>query len=1581
MPEAGGTANQSGILFQNSIAALFIGDMLDAAGKSPIHVVVAVRIEAPTDVDDTVVTYADGHRAFIQAKENIDPRSDAWRNLWRDFEAQFNRTDFKRQHDRLILYAGGVTEELRQLREICRRAEGALNLDEWNRSLNDAQKKLLYDNIRLRLSFGHRGPVPLLEFFRHLEVMICPVEDIEQHEAPRWMPQCSAPAATLFDLLLAQTGRHARYRKTFVPDPLRQLLQQQHNIQFHALPSVTDMHQALKACSAILRGQRNTIGHRGPHLARAITAEIVAWAKTPQEDNLAVLVDGPGKGKTVVMRDVLEVLETEGIPTLAIKADRQLEGLVPGQQPHEYLNLPDSVERIAARLALNGPVAILIDQVDALSLSLARDQTTLNTVLGLVLRLRGMKNVSVLLSCRTFDLNSDPALKNLDIKHPFSLSDFTDEEIERGLSGVNVDTALLSPVTRELLRVPLHLDLLALAVENQELTPEAVRAAGGLRTLQDLYTLIWNEIISASLPGAPEVADRVLVLRLLTERMNREQKASAPRSLFHTPDTRRLHPAVDYLASAGILSGSLHEWGFLHQTFFDYCYARFFVEDGRRLADEVLSGPQGLFERPQVLQVLAYLRGTAPIVYTRELHSLLGSARLRTHLRDLLQHWFGALPSPDEYEWRIARGMIFDSARRALFFRLADGNPTWLRWLEGETLDALLESDDEVIEQEVLPYLQSVSHDANAQVAIIRIVRPFLNKSEAWNRRLAWLMSLLKHWHVEEAVALYEELLHLRLQGQLESSKHLFNRLPDIAKGFPETACRLLKDVLLAVLEHYRHRIAVAMEAEQSTLADDGTDADPLQEIERLHRQMVNRDPFEEIDEQSARYVLEETVKEVTRSTPISFLQAMLPVVEEAVRLTPPINQRRFGFPRDPLNHGFKHFVGGHVIRNANAIISDSLADAIGRAVTENREVLHAAMTRLTALPYETPQCLVADAYAALAESHAVEALNWLLDDEQRFYLGEPEQLISRRLIAAIHPHLDDDGRNTFEEAILRFDITRHWEKDRDVLRWRGHEQLRLLQALQRDRLQPATRRQLEELERKFPGYMASSEPLTGGTAFVGSPIETAGAEKLLDDDWLSAMTHYSDGDRHITGVRDGGLYLSGGAHELAEYSLKPQVEKEPERFARLALDRVPADVDQSYVRAFLSGLAESDERPALLFDVVRRFADHPGREIKRSIASALEKRIADGLPDDLLDLLEQWVRAPMGADEGFYTAQRGEDSGSKDDTEEHAVTTLNTGPFMDYLNSDRGSAFRTLMEALRMRKDDRAKERRWQLIEFVAADPSDALRSGAIEQLITIMDDNRERAISTFENLVRDRPHLLPIYFCERFIWYGIFRFYERVKPFIELLRHAPSGNAAQIGARLAAVAALHGHDEGVVEELLTGRVAWRRGLAQVWAEAAFAPDLEAGQCARCRQDLRQLLEDEDEWIQRYIAGIFHNLRVEDWDEDASFIEAILSSHTYSEALDTAAKWVWKNGLLRPERALRLVEIFVNSEHRSRREFRGYGGEPLVRLTLQIYNDPFSDDTRKESAIELFGRLLERFPGDARRALNEWDQDRFKFS
>lgn len=142
MAEHGGSTTQDGIFYQNTVAARSLADLLDLRHQPPRERVVEVRLEAPADVDDIVVMYADGHRDWIQAKTRVRVSSKPWKGMWADLATQFSRADFISE-DRLVIVMGDADETARSIRDMAERALTSVDASEWIERLSEQHKKIL----------------------------------------------------------------------------------------------------------------------------------------------------------------------------------------------------------------------------------------------------------------------------------------------------------------------------------------------------------------------------------------------------------------------------------------------------------------------------------------------------------------------------------------------------------------------------------------------------------------------------------------------------------------------------------------------------------------------------------------------------------------------------------------------------------------------------------------------------------------------------------------------------------------------------------------------------------------------------------------------------------------------------------------------------------------------------------------------------------------------------------------------------------------------------------------------------------------------------------------------------------------------------------------------------------------------------------------------------------------------------------------------------------------------------------------------------------------------------------------------
>ncbi len=321
----------------------------------------------------------------------------------------------------------------------------------------------------------------LLALFSHIDIEFASLAQIERDQVQFWMPASSNYLPhTLFRLLRDRVGGQARQCGAFGADGLTGQLRADDGVDFSAPPDIDRLRESVIACGALLRTYKRTIAATGQHLPRAITDDIVAWVREPTSDRqVGLLLDQAGAGKSVILRDALTAVEEAGEVVMAIKADQQLSSVDTTEDLQRALGLPVSAERAAALLAAHGPVVVLIDQIDALSLTLlARDQRAIDLMLGLVARLRLIPGVRLVIACRTFDRNTDPRLKRLDVAREFIPVPLADDVVAGVVGEIGVEHTALSAGTRELLRPPRQGARRRTATQG---TLRAVHPAGSLR--------------------------------------------------------------------------------------------------------------------------------------------------------------------------------------------------------------------------------------------------------------------------------------------------------------------------------------------------------------------------------------------------------------------------------------------------------------------------------------------------------------------------------------------------------------------------------------------------------------------------------------------------------------------------------------------------------------------------------------------------------------------------------------------------------------------------------------------------------------------------------------------------------------------------------------------------------------------------------------------------------------------------------------------------------------------------------------------------------------------------------------------
>jgi hypothetical protein len=456
--------------------------------------------------------------------------------------------------------------------------------------------------------------------------------------------------------------------------------------------------EGFKYASEDLIAHKSNFGNSGNvFLQRNIVSNILNWINTDlkiKEEPIAVLAGNAGYGKSVVMKQLQNKLNEEDIACLAIKSDKLIVNTIAELQSElEFPSLSDLISRL---LKSRDKCVVLIDQIDALSLSLSSNRNPINTYNRLINSLKRIPNVRVVISCRIYDLEFDPYLQQYNNLKKYVLDKLELEETKYILEKLNINVSSFSDKFIQFLRIPLHIEIFT-SVHSNATTPKEYQS------LNELYDEYWRQKI---LEVPDERIKTVNFVNKITALMFNEQKIAVLKRNFES----EFHKEIKYLSSIGVIASSGNTLQFIHQSFFDYSNARSFVESGKKLSSQLLQNKyhQGLFIRSRVKYVILYLKAANQELYIEELKTLLFSDKLRYHLKLLL---ISTLAYMDDV----------NSAEKEIIFELSKKNESlYISFIEYANSQAWI--DELVMEQNIINKLKDQKFNNCIYVLLSRIL-------------------------------------------------------------------------------------------------------------------------------------------------------------------------------------------------------------------------------------------------------------------------------------------------------------------------------------------------------------------------------------------------------------------------------------------------------------------------------------------------------------------------------------------------------------------------------------------------------------------------------------------------------------------------------------------------------------------------------------------------------------------------------------------------------------------------------------------------------------------------------------------
>lgn len=336
-----------------------------------------------------------------------------------------------------------------------------------------------------------------------------------------------------------------------------------------------------KNASYALRSCENWFGNiYDSHLERNETKNLRQWIAEPLKPNnsaVCLVTGNAGVGKTIILKDLQAQLELENIPVLGIKSDRQF--AQNRKDLEQQLSLSHAL-RISIETLLKDyeRLVILIDQIDALSLSQSTDTRFIDSYLQLTHEFSRFEKIRIILTIREFDLKYNPSLKFPSHHHTVKVDLLSEAEVRDVIGKLDFDNAALSNELIHILRTPLHLNIFCKIHSD-------IIDFHNIKSLNDLYHELWRQKVSQSNELGPD--DRTTAKQLLFKLVDRASTGVqvSVNSAFLDECTEQL----DYLCSCGLITKSKSSIHFFHQSFHDYLFSRQFVEKGQSLSEFILN--------------------------------------------------------------------------------------------------------------------------------------------------------------------------------------------------------------------------------------------------------------------------------------------------------------------------------------------------------------------------------------------------------------------------------------------------------------------------------------------------------------------------------------------------------------------------------------------------------------------------------------------------------------------------------------------------------------------------------------------------------------------------------------------------------------------------------------------------------------------------------------------------------------------------------------------------------------------------------------------------------------------------------
>lgn len=879
------------------------------------------------------------------------------------------------------------------------------------------------------------------------------------------------------------------------------------------------------------------------------------------QDDLLILTGKAGIGKTALLSKIQIRLIENHTAYLSIKSDKfDLESKDSFSKCFGVENILHSIRQLARK----EKVVVLIDQLDALSLTMSSNQKTITFILEFIEQLKYISNVKIIASIREYDLKNDPLFKNLDDSKKIITQPFSFEYVNKKLKSFIKESTKLSNTLIELLRTPLHLSIFIELYPNDD-------SCISIKTLQDLYDKFWEQKVNSKLIDQAVRQNVIKLLNAIVQKMNEIKKIEVPILYF----VDEFEEALSLLLSNGILKQENKKISFFHQTFYDYAFARDFAKKGVSLFAYILTTSQDLSIREQFKQIIQFLRGTDEEKYLLELETILYSEKVRFHIKLLLISYLGSLENPTAEEFASIQKLFRDNEKFEKYFIES--------WISSDWLVYFKEADFFTNENfKTYNLHHRIEIFVNKEPALVlEILDKCECDAEIKNEAIMLSLERLDKWD-ESSFEVFQKYHHLIYESNVRFSiekvyqkVYFFNQEYAISLflNFLDTSIEKADEHNIKELLDYTWFEIFEFLLETDNINVFARLLKSIQKISNKFKNEYSKKEFLITDQVFDSFMLNESPLRVYQMTLQKISQLALDDKDRFLELMKPYQNTRY-----------------------LALIAFSIFGYSKNPQEYKNEIL-----------------------ILLTNQRLLEEITFEHDDGYEF---------AQVLMKSFQLYDEADQTKIFYSILQvnpeweRSAFLGKWDQKSVYLgTYRGCQKYRLLCQLDIESIRKfGYFKEFQELERKFPWYKLE-KPHTNdsGFSFAGAPLSTEVYKKMNLKHWIQSMKVFNgtNSRKSVNG------FLRGNRTEHHR-QFEKEVTDNPNKFFDFLMQLKSESIHPDYLSAGLSGLITSNSDEEKILKIVHFYADIDNTWLKRTLLKAMKHLIQKNKFDaSLINILE----------------------------------------------------------------------------------------------------------------------------------------------------------------------------------------------------------------------------------------------------------------------------------------------------------------------------------------------------------------------